>query len=129
MANITFDSMMTMTRVRLEQALHEVSHTLTCQHLLDPKVDVYYDLMDSMRVTLSNAVWSHRDTVTLPYPATWWDAVKQHWFPAWAVRRWPVVMASVKLTTLAKYPAIRYAGAAHTPYMELVQMDDVPSLR
>jgi hypothetical protein len=24
------------------------------------------------------------------FPLTWWDAVKERWFPAWALRRWPV---------------------------------------
>jgi hypothetical protein len=24
------------------------------------------------------------------YPRDWWQAFKERWFPAWAIRRWPV---------------------------------------
>ena len=27
---------------------------------------------------------------TVQYPADWWEALKARWFPAWALRRWPV---------------------------------------
>jgi len=25
------------------------------------------------------------------WPANWWEALKDRWFPAWALRRWPIV--------------------------------------
>lgn len=28
----------------------------------------------------------------ISYPADWWQAFKQRWFPTWAKRRWPVKM-------------------------------------
>lgn len=34
------------------------------------------------------------------YPATWWDAVKERWFPAWAKRRWPIAYGSLDLREL-----------------------------
>ncbi len=30
------------------------------------------------------------------WPATWWDAVKQRWFPVWAKKRWPVAWTTLK---------------------------------
>jgi hypothetical protein len=30
------------------------------------------------------------------WPATWWDAFKERWFPAWAKKRWPVEWTTLK---------------------------------
>lgn len=30
------------------------------------------------------------------WPATWWDAVKERWFPEWAQKRWPVEWVMLK---------------------------------
>lgn len=30
------------------------------------------------------------------YPATWWQAFKQRFFPRWALRRWPIQFTTVK---------------------------------
>jgi len=34
------------------------------------------------------------------WPATWWDAFKERWFPAWAKRRWPVRHRKVSIDEL-----------------------------
>jgi len=31
------------------------------------------------------------------WPATWRDAVKERWFPAWALKRWPVERKAVSI--------------------------------
>lgn len=33
---------------------------------------------------------SGKERWRVEYPATWWEHFKQRWFPAWALRRWPV---------------------------------------
>ena len=38
------------------------------------------------------------------YPSTWWDAVKLRFFPAWALKRWPVVFNRIDGEIL--YPMI-----------------------
>jgi len=35
------------------------------------------------------------------WPATWRDAFKERWFPAWAKRRWPVRYRKVSIDELA----------------------------
>lgn len=40
-----------------------------------------------------------KQTVTfepVSYPATWWQAFKQRFFPRWAIKRWPVQLTVVK---------------------------------
>jgi hypothetical protein len=34
-------------------------------------------------------VAGEQKTETLCYPADWWQAFKERWFPAWALKRWP----------------------------------------
>jgi len=35
------------------------------------------------------ALW--REQRMLEVPANWWEHFKQRWFPAWALKRWPVL--------------------------------------
>jgi len=42
-------------------------------------------------LTAQIAAWRGKQEVHICYPATWWDAVKNRWAPAWWLRRWPVV--------------------------------------
>lgn len=44
------------------------------------------------------------------WPATWWDAFKDRWFPAWAKRRWPV-----ERTTLKQLVPTLDAPPGHSP--------------
>lgn len=37
----------------------------------------------------------HRIDIDEEWPADWWQAFKARWFPAWALRRWPVKMREV----------------------------------
>ncbi len=39
------------------------------------------------------------------YPADWWQAFKDRWFPAWAKERWPV--RYVRYDLMALYPEIK----------------------
>ena len=45
------------------------------------------------------------------YPADWWQACKERWFPAWVLRRWPVRWARVRLTAKELYPKISIPDA------------------
>ncbi len=40
------------------------------------------------------------------YPADWWQAFKARWFPAWALRRWPVKETVRELVARELYPKI-----------------------
>ena len=44
------------------------------------------------------------DEQYLEYPADWWEAVKLRWFPAWALRRWPVRYTHWRASVCAAYP-------------------------
>lgn len=40
------------------------------------------------------------------YPATWWDAVKLRWFPAWLLRRYPPVHVVHKTVETELFPNV-----------------------
>lgn len=40
------------------------------------------------------------------YPSTWWDALKERWYPAWALRRWPAARTVVTWSPKVVYPLI-----------------------
>jgi len=46
------------------------------------------------------------------YPADWWQALKERWFPRWAKRHWPVQMTRVgggkaKIDVVALFPELQ----------------------
>lgn len=46
------------------------------------------------------------EPVRVEYPRDWWHALKQRWFPRWALARWPVEMARIEWTPEVVYPLI-----------------------
>ncbi len=42
------------------------------------------------------------------YPADWWQAFKERWFPKWAKRRWPVEYEVRRITLHVLYPNFRH---------------------
>ncbi len=52
-----------------------------------------------------------RELDQFQYSKTWWDAVKQRWFPNWAKKRWPVQHTVIKLMEV--YPGIQARPGYH----------------
>lgn len=40
-------------------------------------------------------------------PADWWQHLKQRWFPAWALRRWPARMRTIDVRVTRLCPHIK----------------------
>jgi len=51
------------------------------------------------------------------YPSTWWDAVKERFFPAWLLVRFPVTYKILRLEGWATYPKLSLPGQ-ETFYIE-----------
>jgi len=56
-------------------------------------------------------------------PADWAEAFKARWFPAWALRRWPVRERIERLDVKALYPSIRYTIDRHSPTLIMKTFD------
>ena len=79
---------------------------LTAIANVDLSTAIDYDL-DALQVKLVANVLTERLTVVeTRHPADWWEAIKDRWFPAWALRRWPVRWAVFRLDPLVHYPTI-----------------------
>jgi hypothetical protein len=46
------------------------------------------------------------DKVEIKYPADWWQAFKQRWFPKWILKRYPVIETVQVIDIKALYPTI-----------------------
>jgi hypothetical protein len=65
-------------------------------------------LTDSVCYKLEAAVWGREtDLPDIKYPATWWDAVKDRFFPTWAKKKWQVTYTSVALKLRETYPKFK----------------------
>jgi hypothetical protein len=77
--------------------------------VFDSEVGVFEDfLADIFVVKMKALLWGElakREEAT--YPADWWQAFKDRWFPAWAKRRWPVGYVTVVLDARILYPELK----------------------
>lgn len=46
------------------------------------------------------------EVIQQAYPSDWWQAFKDRWYPAWALRRWPVRRTVFRMEKFAVYPEI-----------------------
>ncbi len=78
----------------LEKINLSVRHCVSKRMLDHSKLNVVEDVMaDELAMQLDTYVMGMADeTISIHerWPKTWLDAVKQRWFPLWAVKRWPV---------------------------------------
>ena len=57
------------------------------------------------------AYGQNKQTVRIQWPATWWEHVKDRWFPLWLKRKFPVQFEIREIDTWAKVcPHIRVAS-------------------
>jgi hypothetical protein len=51
-------------------------------------------------------VYGRRSSQVVEYPATWLDAFKLRFFPAWALKRWPAELTRVEVHAQALFPDV-----------------------
>lgn len=94
--------------VRIDTAAAAVQ--LNPEMMQQSKIEVsdqvgYYANMLVMRMT--SMIWSrHVGDHVVRYPANWWQAFKQRFFPYWARQRWPVLETTVVVTAYHDYPGL-----------------------
>lgn len=80
--------------------IHAMPHSQLL-HLSDKRLSTYID--HAIQATILqvqaglHAMVKERIVVKEKWPATWQDAVKDRWFPAWAIRRWPVAYRTIDI--------------------------------
>ena len=85
----------------LEFAYHmDLPYKVAFDSLINPShlTQEAFDMAESRtkRMVVHALLPCHK-VATLSCPADWWSAFKAHWFPAWALRRWPPIVTVVNL--------------------------------
>ena len=87
-----------------------------------PEVRSRY-LIESARWLLAGMVrYAEQPCEPVKYPADWWQAVKERFAPAWALKRWPVVYTIWEPSVI--YPDIKLPDRAH--YVKIRKLDFLP---
>jgi hypothetical protein len=75
-------------------------------------VDAHLDhLSRSMVVRLKAAIYGETvPEVDVKFPVTWWDAVKDRWFPEWSRRWFPIEYRRVTVDKHTLFPSIEVPG-------------------
>jgi len=60
------------------------------------------------------------DHQVVRYPADWWQGFKQRFFPAWALRRWPVLETVKTMRLFAWYPNMEIPGQRDQLLIQIV---------
>jgi hypothetical protein len=92
------------------------------------RVECYAELefdTDCMVARLEQYVLSERlADECVVWPATWWDAFKERWFPWWWLRRWPAKHAHADFTVYRGYPDISLPEQRNTLFIQRQWPDD-----
>lgn len=110
-------------RVRLDALQLAIERTVSrhSRGFNDLQLDHYGYLAHEMVLRLSATVFArdeadqHFDT-----PASVWDYIKHQYWPAWALKRWPVRFKRTTFTVKAKYPTLIHRGERHSAYLDIV---------
>lgn len=79
----------------LEQLKLRSSVSISEQTLRNVKITEYRDLLYQTLVINVEAIFNQLKIEAARYPADWWQAVKERWFPQWLLSRYPVEYTSV----------------------------------
>jgi hypothetical protein len=75
------------------------SHQLGMINTSNLKLQMFFqEQISSMVIKLSQSIAALPEKeiiIDRKWPKTWWDAVKEHWFPNWALKHWPVKYESI----------------------------------
>lgn len=84
-------------------------------------------LADEMVVRVHQDIFGQQvKKLTISYPADWWQALRERWFPAWWLARWPVRKVTHTVDVKALYPDFALPGHRHVMHMiHRVGLDDL----
>jgi hypothetical protein len=101
--------LLTQLAVKVSRAMPQLgSFTSEKAHLEAVKNEAFGMMLELRSAVLGAQILSDTQAVSIEYPATWWQHLKQDHAPAWFTRRWPVRMtrrvAEVNFTRYDTYP-------------------------
>jgi hypothetical protein len=106
--NDPFSSMGTFTTVQLKRLDFYVQCHLPPAVARSVRCDSYLlPMMEGVVLQLRAFVLGETvPEVDVTYPSTWWDAVKDRWFPSWSRQWFPVEYRRIKVDKHTLFPSI-----------------------
>lgn len=85
----------------------------------------YSHILEGLVLTVERRVWARQiDEQEIKYPATWWDAFKERWYPAWALLRWPAQHRCHSWKAYHTYPGLLIKGQSPTLHIQTYSHTD-----
>jgi hypothetical protein len=114
--------------VQLRRVLYGVNQRLDCEDLNDLELSVEVDRkFDEMVLNMRAHVWGQdsQPVRSVTYPADWWQAFKERWFPIWAQKRWPPRYTRIDVSAAVIYPDLKIAlpDRRHTLDIHIAEFD------
>jgi hypothetical protein len=109
----------TVTLQRIRVRAHEKFPGL---HVLDLLIheEISEHIAAGVCTDLSAWMWGNTHKVaSVQYPATWWDAFKDRWFPWWAKNLWHVKYTTKTFTIEELYPTLNISLPDNHPVLHL----------
>jgi hypothetical protein len=114
------DQLETAWQVVLEKTKLKFQSAITQEAILDSiAFDVYIDhTLDAVIMEFTRYITS--ETIEeISYPTTWWDAVKERFFPKTALKKFPVKYT--RITAKALYPKISLPREDHVIKFQIMK--------
>ena len=81
-------------------------------------------IKNRMTLLVHGYIWGESGkTQTIRYPATWWDAVKERWFPQWLLARYPVTYREHEISLKTLYPDFKISMPHETRVLKYMVHD------
>lgn len=105
-------------KVVLEKLRFGAQAVMGCNWVNDVQLKAYTDVVaDNLVIALTaHVVGQQLKVAAIKAPATWWDAVKERFFPRWLRRLMPVEYRLEVITAYALYPEIALPDSKHLLY-------------
>jgi hypothetical protein len=81
-------------------------------------------IKNRMTLLVRGYIWGESGkTQTIRYPATWWDAFKERWFPQWLLTRYPAAYREHKIDLRTLYPNFKISMPHETHVLKYMVHD------
>lgn len=119
------------TQIEFQWKQFVASQALSYPELVNARVNVHEPAnMLGLVVQLHTYIASRdRKSETIRYPRDWWEALKQRWFPAWALRRWPAIIVEHTFTAYDVYPEANIPMRMGSPVLKIAHYQNTIGLR
>lgn len=103
-----------MLKTKIEKVRIGMQHSIA-KEMIDAVVDIDQlvdDLGRYITFEIRGYVWGEKESLRhyeIHYPLNWKEALKERWFPKWAITKWPIKYKDIEIDVKALYPELKIA--------------------